>query len=258
MQAAAIATVAGATCHPLVSRADLAVGPFVGPNPAVMSGMQPVPGRLRARLFRPVCRYFVAARRDERHASHARGRWFETSRAHPEKVLICRHFVGVAVRSRYGRDSAFRRAPIQSLATDRRRADPPSVVSSDTREVAGASQPRLSSSDKVPLASAWRAARRHRRAARAVPPMRALVSRARLQPRVAHARLTADEYRPLVGLRPRHPLGAPDLVEAQSEQLHPASWRSCGCARRWPGAMPLHAASCNARRRCAYAAADQA
>ena len=37
---------------------------------------------------------------------------------------------------------------------------------------------------------------------------------------MAHARLTADEYRALVGLRPRHPLWAPDPIEAQSERLH--------------------------------------
>ena len=31
--------------------------------------------------------------------------------------------------------------------------------------------------------------------------------------------VTADEYRELVGLRPRHPLWAPDLIDAQSERL---------------------------------------
>jgi len=33
----------------------------------------------------PICRYFRARRRHVRHASHARGRRFETRRAHPEK-----------------------------------------------------------------------------------------------------------------------------------------------------------------------------
>jgi predicted transcriptional regulator len=32
--------------------------------------------------------------------------------------------------------------------------------------------------------------------------------------------LTADEYRDLLGLRPRHPPWAPDLIEAHSERLH--------------------------------------
>lgn len=32
--------------------------------------------------------------------------------------------------------------------------------------------------------------------------------------------VTADAYRDLVGLRPRHPLWAPDLIEAHSERLH--------------------------------------
>jgi predicted transcriptional regulator len=31
--------------------------------------------------------------------------------------------------------------------------------------------------------------------------------------------VTADEYRELVGLRPRHPLWAPDLIEAQGARL---------------------------------------
>lgn len=31
--------------------------------------------------------------------------------------------------------------------------------------------------------------------------------------------VTADEYRDLVGLRPRHPLWAPDLIDAQSDRL---------------------------------------
>jgi hypothetical protein len=40
----------------------------------------------RPRRYRilPICRYFRARRRHERHASHARGRWFEPSRAHCE------------------------------------------------------------------------------------------------------------------------------------------------------------------------------
>jgi len=47
MRAAAIATVAAATWHPFVLRADLAVGPFVGPNAAVLGRIRRVAGRLR-------------------------------------------------------------------------------------------------------------------------------------------------------------------------------------------------------------------
>jgi hypothetical protein len=38
-----------------------------------------------------ICRHFVAWMPRERHASHARGRWFETSRAH-QKLAISRHY----------------------------------------------------------------------------------------------------------------------------------------------------------------------
>jgi hypothetical protein len=47
-----------------------------------------------------ICRHFVACAARERHASHARGRWFETSRAHPERPKggICRDFLRWSVR----------------------------------------------------------------------------------------------------------------------------------------------------------------
>jgi hypothetical protein len=51
MWAAAIATVAGATCTLMVSRADLAVGPFVGPNPVVLGRIRPVARPQRARSY---------------------------------------------------------------------------------------------------------------------------------------------------------------------------------------------------------------
>jgi hypothetical protein len=85
MWAAAIATDAGTTCILLISHADLAVGPFVGPNPAVLGRTRPNARHLAARLFGRICRHFRARWRHERHASHARGRRFETRRAHPHE-----------------------------------------------------------------------------------------------------------------------------------------------------------------------------
>src|SRR5919106_53310 len=79
---AAISTVPGAACTLVVSRVDLAVGPFVGPNQAGLGRIGPITTRPRRYRILPICRYFRARRRHERHASHARGRWFETSRAH--------------------------------------------------------------------------------------------------------------------------------------------------------------------------------
>jgi len=52
MQAAAIAiVVAFARCRLVVPRADLAVGPFVGPNPAVLGRIRPNAGYFAARLI---------------------------------------------------------------------------------------------------------------------------------------------------------------------------------------------------------------
>src|SRR5919106_5029639 len=89
---AAITTVPGAACTLVVSRVDLAVGPFVGPNQAVLGRIGPITTRPRRYRILPICRYFRARRRHERHASHARGRWFETSRAH-RKTAFSRYFV---------------------------------------------------------------------------------------------------------------------------------------------------------------------
>jgi hypothetical protein len=51
--------------------------------------------------------------------------------------------------------------------------------------------------------------------------------------------VTADEYRELVGLRPRHPLWAPDLIEAHSERLLARLVAERGCAAMAKGhALP--------------------
>jgi hypothetical protein len=42
--------------------------------------------------FCPICGYFRTKPRSERHASHARGRWFETTRAHHRKWFISSTF----------------------------------------------------------------------------------------------------------------------------------------------------------------------
>ncbi len=65
--------------------------PFVGPNPTVLSRIRRVARRTRSRPFCMICTYFGTWTSHERHASHARGRWFETTRAH-QKALISRHF----------------------------------------------------------------------------------------------------------------------------------------------------------------------
>jgi hypothetical protein len=78
----------GRRVHLVVSPVDLAVGPFVGPNRAVLGRIGPITTRPRRYRILPICRYFRARRRHERHASHARGRWFETSRAHPERWYL--------------------------------------------------------------------------------------------------------------------------------------------------------------------------
>jgi hypothetical protein len=51
-------------------------------KPAASGRIRPVAGRVRSRLFWLICRHFGTYMGDERHASHARGRWFETTRAH--------------------------------------------------------------------------------------------------------------------------------------------------------------------------------
>jgi hypothetical protein len=56
-------------------------------EPAVRGRIRPNAEHLRARWFCPICRYFVAWRPYESHASHARGRWFETRRAHQRLLL---------------------------------------------------------------------------------------------------------------------------------------------------------------------------
>jgi hypothetical protein len=105
---AAVTTVPGAACTPVVSRVDLAVGPFVGPNQAVLGRIGPITTRPRRYRILPICRYFLARRRHERHASRARGRRFDTHRAHLKRADL-RARVGVVVRLRYARDSALSR-----------------------------------------------------------------------------------------------------------------------------------------------------
>src|SRR3954451_5214129 len=91
VSAAAITTVTGAACALVVSRVDLAVGPFLGPNQAVLGRTRPNPGHFPARPFILICRHFGAQKPHERHASHARGRRFETRRAHtPNSLQISR------------------------------------------------------------------------------------------------------------------------------------------------------------------------
>ena len=68
---------AGRWVTPAVSRVDLAVGPFVGPNQAVLSRIGPITTRPRPYRVLPVFQVLQARRRHERHASHARGRWLE-------------------------------------------------------------------------------------------------------------------------------------------------------------------------------------
>jgi hypothetical protein len=71
---ATITTVPGTACTLVVSRVDLAVGPFVGPNQAVLGRIGPITTRPRRYRILPICRYFRARRRHERHASHAMSR----------------------------------------------------------------------------------------------------------------------------------------------------------------------------------------
>jgi hypothetical protein len=80
---AADSIVTGATQRLSISWWSWPLGHFVGPNPAVLSRIKPNTGHLRSGRFSLICRHFVAWVRRERHASHARGRWFETSRTHP-------------------------------------------------------------------------------------------------------------------------------------------------------------------------------
>jgi hypothetical protein len=140
---AAITTVPGAACTLVVPRVDLAVGRFVGPNQAVLGRIGPITTRPRRYRILPICRHFRARRRHERHASHARGRWFETSRAHQRKASLA----GISLGSTDARPAsrgprmlsrpAFRPREIRVVAPGGTRADLSSVASSDTREVAG-------------------------------------------------------------------------------------------------------------------------
>jgi hypothetical protein len=57
---AAITTVAGAACTLVVSRVGLAVGPFVGPNQAVLGRIGPITTRPRRYRILPISRYFRA------------------------------------------------------------------------------------------------------------------------------------------------------------------------------------------------------
>jgi hypothetical protein len=94
MWAAAIAPVAGATCTLMVSRADLAVGPFVGPKPR---RIRPYQARRKTPAGSQLLRLQVFSRvKDATNAMlhHARGRWFETTRGPSQKDAISTHFAG--------------------------------------------------------------------------------------------------------------------------------------------------------------------
>jgi hypothetical protein len=64
-------------------------------KPCRIGRIRPNVAHSRLRLLVWFCRHFVAWMPHERHASHARGRWFETSRAHPRSWRLA----GISTRS---------------------------------------------------------------------------------------------------------------------------------------------------------------
>jgi hypothetical protein len=131
---------------PALDVLELAVGPFVGPNPAVLGRIRPNAAHVTPRLFGCLVGFAgISAPGSPTNAMlHTREDAGSKPAAPIRKMLICRYFVGVAMRPRYARGLAFRCAPTQSLATD-----PDERITRASSRLTREKSPRSSSSGAV-------------------------------------------------------------------------------------------------------------